>query len=70
MSRTVFSGGLVFDGTGAAPSPGDVAVEDGRIADVGAGLDGDERVDCGGRAVCPDSSTATFTSWQTAISTR
>ena len=29
--RTVFSGGTVFDGTGAAPSPGEVVVEDGRI---------------------------------------
>src|SRR5579859_942291 len=53
MRRTVFSGGLVFDGTGAAPAPGDVAVDEGRIVDVGPGLDGDERVDCAGRAVLP-----------------
>jgi imidazolonepropionase-like amidohydrolase len=53
MGRVVFGGGLVFDGTGAAPAPGEVVVEGGRIVDVGAGLDGDERVDCGGRAVLP-----------------
>ena len=31
----VISGGTVIDGTGAAPVPGDVAVADGRIVDVG-----------------------------------
>ena len=35
----------VFDGTGADPAPADVVVEDGRIVDVGSGLDGDEAVD-------------------------
>jgi imidazolonepropionase-like amidohydrolase len=49
----VFSGGVVFDGTEAAPAAGDVVVQDGRIVDVGAGLDGDERVDCSGRTVLP-----------------
>jgi imidazolonepropionase-like amidohydrolase len=53
MGRVVFGGGVVFDGTGAAPTAGDVVVEDGRIVDVGTGLDGDERVDCAGRAVVP-----------------
>ena len=49
MARTVFHGGTVFDGTGVAPAPGDVVVEDGRVVEVGApGLDGDEAVDCSG----------------------
>jgi imidazolonepropionase-like amidohydrolase len=51
--RTVFHGGQVFDGTGADLAPGDVAIEDGRIVEVGAGLDGDEGVDCAGKALLP-----------------
>ena len=51
--RTVFTGGRVFDGTGAAVAEADVAVVDGRIVDVGAGLDGDEEVDVGGRTLLP-----------------
>jgi len=51
--RVVFSGGRVFDGTGAAPADGDVAIEDGRIVAVGSGLDGDQAVDCAGRTVLP-----------------
>ena len=43
----------MFDGTGAPPSPADVVVEDGRIVDVGPGLDGDEAVDCAGKTVLP-----------------
>jgi imidazolonepropionase-like amidohydrolase len=46
MTRTVFTGGLVYDGTTAPPVESDVVVEDGRIIDVGPGLDGDEVVDC------------------------
>jgi imidazolonepropionase-like amidohydrolase len=53
MSRTVFSGGLVYDGTTAPASEGDVAVEDGRIVEVGPGLDGDEVVDCSGGFLSP-----------------
>jgi imidazolonepropionase-like amidohydrolase len=53
MTRTLFTGGLVYDGTLADPAPGDVVVEDGRILDVGVGLDGDEAVDCSGRFVSP-----------------
>jgi imidazolonepropionase-like amidohydrolase len=49
----VFRGGSVFDGTGAAPAPGDVAVEDGRIVDVGTDLDGDETVELSGRTLLP-----------------
>ena len=53
MTRTVFKGGRVFDGTGAAPAAGDVAVEDGRIVGVGSGLDGDDAVDLEGRTILP-----------------
>ncbi|QFR01712.1 amidohydrolase family protein [Streptomyces phaeolivaceus] len=60
MRRTVFTGGLVFDGTGTEPFPGEVVVEDGRIAQVTPGwsddTDRDEtalRVDCTGRTVMP-----------------
>ena len=53
MSRVVFGGGVIFDGTGAAPAPGDVVVEGGRIVDIGVGLDGDERVDCRDHALLP-----------------
>ena len=53
MTRTVFHGGTVFDGTGAPAAQGDVLVEDGRIVDVGPQLDGDEGVDVGGKWVLP-----------------
>src|SRR5436309_7627139 len=53
MTRTVLSGGQVFDAHSGTISTGDVAVEDGRIADVGAGLDGDEQVDVSGRTLLP-----------------
>ncbi|MEU6356606.1 amidohydrolase family protein [Streptomyces sp. NPDC047072] len=51
--RTVFRGGLVFDGTGTDPAPADVVVADDRIVDVGTGLDGDTQVDCTGRTLLP-----------------
>jgi imidazolonepropionase-like amidohydrolase len=53
MTRTVFRGGAVFDGTGAAPAAADVVVEDGRIVDVGTRLDGDVDVDVTGRTILP-----------------
>lgn len=53
MTRTLFTGGTVFDGTGSAPAPADVAVEDGRIVAVGTGLDGDRAVDCAGATLLP-----------------
>jgi imidazolonepropionase-like amidohydrolase len=53
MSRMVFRGGRVFDGTGTDPAPADVVVEDGRIVDVGSGLDGDESTDVAGRTILP-----------------
>ena len=53
MTRTVFRGGRVFDGTGAALADGDVVIEDGRVVEVGQGLDADGGVDCAGKAVLP-----------------
>jgi len=53
MSRTIFRGARVFDGTGSDPAPADVVVEDGRIVDVGSGLDGDESVELDGRTILP-----------------
>ena len=53
MTRAVLHGGSVFDGSGTAPAVADVVMEDGRIVDVGPGLDGDEVVDCSGQAVLP-----------------
>lgn len=53
MGRTVFHGGVVFDGTGGPPASSDVVIDEGRIVEVGSGLDGDEGVDCSGRAVLP-----------------
>ena len=51
--RTLFASGQVFDGTGSPPATADVVVSDGRIVDVGPGLDGDEVVDCTGATVLP-----------------
>ena len=53
MTRTVFSGGRVIDGTGTDPAEADLVVEDGRILEIGPGLDGDERVDVSGKALLP-----------------
>jgi imidazolonepropionase-like amidohydrolase len=53
VTRTLLTGGLVFDGTGAPPAEADVLVEGGRIVEVGPGLDGDEAVDVAGRHLLP-----------------
>ena len=53
MTRTVFSGGRVVDGTGAAAADADVTVEDGRIVEIGPRLDADERVDVAGKTLLP-----------------
>ena len=53
MTRTVLSGGRVFDGTGSGIAEADVLLCDGKIADVGVGLDGDEQVDVRGLTVLP-----------------
>ncbi|TMK96394.1 MAG: amidohydrolase family protein, partial [Actinobacteria bacterium] len=51
--RIVLTGGRVFDGTGAPLTEADVLIEDGRIAAVGPGLDGDVGVDCRGKSLLP-----------------
>ena len=53
MTRTLFTGGQVFDGSGDPAAAGDVVVEGGRVVEVGVGLDGDEEVDCAGATVLP-----------------
>ena len=53
MTRTVFRNGTLYDARAMAADGADVAVEDGRIVDVGTGLDGDADVDCTGRGVLP-----------------
>jgi imidazolonepropionase-like amidohydrolase len=53
MARIVLGGGHVFDGTGGPVAGADVLIADGRIADVGIGLDGDERIDLSGMTLLP-----------------
>jgi imidazolonepropionase-like amidohydrolase len=53
VKRLVLRNGVVFDGTGAAPERADVVIAGGRIAGVGTDLDGDDEVDCRGRAILP-----------------
>ena len=53
MTRTLLTGGRVFDGTGAPPREADVLVEGDHILEVGPGLDGDDAVDVGGRHLLP-----------------
>jgi N-acyl-D-amino-acid deacylase len=49
----VIRGGTVVDGTGAPGVRADVAVTDGRITGIGAGLDGERTLDAGGHVVAP-----------------
>ena len=51
--RTLFSGGRVFDARSGEVAEADLVVEGERIADVGPGLDGDERVDAAGTTLLP-----------------
>ena len=53
MTRTVLTGGRVFDGTGSDPAPADVAIEGGRIVGLGSGLDGDLEIDVRDRTILP-----------------
>jgi imidazolonepropionase-like amidohydrolase len=53
VTRTVLRNARVFDGSGADPAAADVVIENGRIVDVGTGLDGDEAHDLDGRTILP-----------------
>lgn len=53
MTRTLLHGGQILDGTGSPAADGDLVLADGRIADVGVGLDGDEQVDVSGLTLLP-----------------
>ncbi len=53
MTRILFSGGSLWDGTGTDLAPVDVVIEGERIADVGSSLDGDVAVDLAGRTILP-----------------
>jgi len=53
MTRTLFTGARILDGTGADAIEADLVVEEGRIVEIGSGLDGDERVDLAGKALLP-----------------
>ncbi|BCY12674.1 amidohydrolase family protein [Actinoplanes sp. L3-i22] len=58
MARTVFTNGLVFDGSGSAPAPGEVVVEGDRVTEVRSGWrdeheTGDVLVDATGCTVMP-----------------
>ena len=53
MTRTLYAGASIVDGTGADPAVADIVAEDGRIAEIGSGLDADDRVDLGGKSVLP-----------------
>lgn len=51
---TVIRGGTIVDGTGGEPFVADVAIKDGRIADIGQGLAaGRSEIDAQGRLVTP-----------------
>ncbi|GLZ29458.1 hydrolase [Lentzea sp. NBRC 105346] len=51
MTRIVFSGGTVFDGSSSGLA--DLVIENDRIVDVGPGLDGDVQVDATGHTLLP-----------------
>ena len=53
MTRTLLSGGSVFDPVSGQVMAGDVVLADGRILEVGLGLDGDTAVDVTGRTLLP-----------------
>ncbi|HWA65354.1 MAG TPA: amidohydrolase family protein [Mycobacteriales bacterium] len=54
MFDTVIAGGTVVDGTGSAPYAADIAIQDGRIVEIGQ-VSGEsrERIDAGGLLVTP-----------------
>jgi N-acyl-D-aspartate/D-glutamate deacylase len=54
MLDFAITGGTIIDGTGSAPYTADVAVQDGRIVEIGR-VTGEarERIDADGALVCP-----------------
>ena len=53
MTRIVHTGARIWDGSDSDPADADLAVEDGRVVEVGPRLDGDEQVDHAGRTILP-----------------
>lgn len=53
MARTVLRNASIIDGTGASPAVADVVIEEGRILDIGVGLDGDEAINLEGSWLLP-----------------
>jgi N-acyl-D-aspartate/D-glutamate deacylase len=51
--RLIVKGGSVLDGTGAPAVAADVAIEGGRIVEIGPGLRGDREIDATGCVVAP-----------------
>ena len=49
----VIRGGMLVDGTGAAPRRADVRIVDGRVAEIGAALSGPRALDASGAFVAP-----------------
>ncbi|GMU78126.1 MAG: amidohydrolase [Acidimicrobiia bacterium] len=52
-TELVIRGGTVYDGSGAPGQVADVAIADGRIAEIGPNLHGDDELDASGCAVAP-----------------
>jgi N-acyl-D-amino-acid deacylase len=50
---TVLRGGTVIDGTGSPGQRADVAISEGRIVEIGPGIEGDVIIDAGGAVVAP-----------------
>ena len=50
---TVIRGGTVVDGTGAPAYRADVAIDGGRVTEIGANLKGDTEIDASGHVVAP-----------------
>ena len=55
MLDMLIRGGLIVDGSGAAPQKGDLAIQDGKILAMGPSLEGEalEEIDASGRIVAP-----------------
>lgn len=59
MRRTVFTGGRLFDGTGAPAGDGDIVIADGRVVEVDPVLTATRASTVAARPSFPASSTAT-----------